>query len=108
MSKPVEISDATFEQEVIESDVPVVVDFWAAWCGPCKMIAPVLEEIAENYNGKIKVAKMDVDVNTKVASQFRIMSIPTLLIFRGGELVEQVVGALPRAQLLDKITRVVG
>lgn len=108
MSKPVEISDATFDSEVMKSDIPVVVDFWAPWCGPCKMIAPVLEEIARDYDGKLKVAKMDVDSNTQIASQYRIMSIPSLLIFKNGKLVDQVVGALPKAQLLNHLTKVIG
>lgn len=108
MSKPVEISDATFDEVVIKSDVPVLVDFWAQWCGPCKMVAPILEEIASEYDGKLKVAKMDVDSNTKIASQFRIMSIPSLLIFKNGELVDQVVGALPKAHLMNYVTKVVG
>ena len=104
MSKPTAITDDTFDQEVIKSDIPVVVDFWATWCGPCKMIAPILEEIADEYDGKLKVAKIDVDANTKVASQYKIMSIPSLLFFKNGELVEQVVGALPKAQLVNKVT----
>ena len=108
MSKPVEISDATFDAEVMKSNIPVVVDFWAPWCGPCKMIAPVLEEIARDYDGKLKVAKMDVDSNTQIASQYRIMSIPSLLIFKNGKLVDQVVGALPKAQLLNHLTKVIG
>ena len=106
MSKPVEVTDASFEQEVLKSDTPVVVDFWAPWCGPCKMIAPILEEIAEEYDGKIKIAKVDVDTHTKIASQYKVMSIPALFFFKNGNLVDQVIGALPKAQLNDKVKRV--
>ncbi len=106
MSKPIAVTDDSFEQEVLKSNTPVVVDFWAAWCGPCKMIAPILEEIASEYDGKLKVAKVDVDSNTKIASQFRIMSIPSLLFFKNGQLVEQVVGAMPKAQLVSKVNKV--
>lgn len=105
MSKPVEISDGSFEAEVIKSDKPVIVDFWATWCGPCKMIAPILEEVATEYDGKLKIAKMDVDSNTKVASQYGIMSIPTLLFFKNGQLVDQVIGAIPKAQLVNRQTQ---
>jgi thioredoxin 1 len=106
MSKPVHITDSTFGDEVLKSDIPVIVDFWAPWCGPCKMIAPILEDIAAEYDGKLKVAKVDVDTNPKVAGQFRIMSIPALLIFKSGELVDQVIGALPKNQLLEHVTKV--
>ncbi len=106
MSKPVKITDSTFDDEVLKSDIPVIVDFWAPWCGPCKMIAPILEDIAMEYDGKLKVGKVDVDTNSKVASQFKIMSIPALLIFKNGELVDQMIGALPKNQLLDRVTKV--
>ena len=96
MANTVEITDATFQTEVVNSDVPVVIDFWAEWCGPCKMIAPIVEELAGEYEGKVKFAKMDVDTNPQTPMQFGIRGIPTLLIFNGGENpVDQVVGAVP-------------
>ena len=102
--KPIEITDANFQKEVIESTVPVLVDFWAVWCGPCKMIAPVVEEIANEYDGKLKVGKVDVDNNPEVPLKFGIRSIPTIMIFKGGKVVEQIIGAVPKRNLLDKVT----
>lgn len=104
--KPVVVSSQNFESEVVKSDIPVLVDFWASWCAPCKMIAPVVEELAKEYNGKLKVAKLDVDANRDIASSFGIMSIPTLLIFNNGSVADQVVGAVPKNMLVDKISRV--
>jgi len=103
MAHPIEITDATFESEVVKSDVPVLVDFWATWCGPCKMIAPVLVELAEEYDGRLKVAKLDVDNNNATAAQFRIMSIPSLLFFKNGEKVDQIIGAYPKQHFVEKI-----
>ncbi len=102
--KPVEVNDANFQTEVISSDKPVLVDFWAVWCGPCKMIAPIVEEMAKEFDGKLKVTKMDVDANPRTAMQYGIRSIPTLMIFKGGQVVEQIVGAVPKRHLQDKLT----
>lgn len=104
----VAVTDDTFEQEVLKSDVPVIVDFWAEWCGPCKMIAPIVEEIGNQYGDKLKVAKVDVDSNTKVATQYGIMSIPSLLFFKGGEVVDQIVGAVPKKDIEARLTKVMG
>lgn len=102
MAKALALTDATFD-DVINSDQPVLVDFWAEWCGPCKMIGPVVEELAGEYEGKAIVAKMDVDANSQVPFRFGIRSIPTLMIFRNGQLVDKVVGAVPKAVLNQKL-----
>ncbi|MFA5276009.1 MAG: thioredoxin [Candidatus Omnitrophota bacterium] len=96
-------TDGNFKKEVVESELPVLVDFWANWCGPCKMIAPAVEELAKEYAGKIKIGKLDVDGNSKIASHYGIMSIPTLMFFKKGQVLEQVVGALNKADLKRKI-----
>lgn len=95
----VHVTDASFEEEVINSELPVLVDYWAEWCGPCKMIAPVLEEIAANYEGKIKVVKVDVDTNKEAAQKYGIRGIPTLMVFKGGDSHATKVGALSKTQL---------
>ena len=97
MAEPLQVSDADFEQEILKSDIPAMVDFWAAWCGPCRAIAPVVEEIARDYQGKVKVAKMNVDENAKTPSKYGIRAIPTLIIFKGGQVVEQITGAVSRS-----------
>ena len=95
----VHATDASFEAEVINSDIPVLVDYWAEWCGPCKMIAPVLEEVAESYAGKIKIVKVDVDINKEIAQKHGIRGIPTLMVFKGGSAQATKVGALSKTQL---------
>ena len=99
----IQITDAQFAEEVLNSDVPVVVDFWAPWCGPCKMIAPILEDVAEEFAGKVKVVKLNVDENTETAPKFNVRGIPTLLVVKGGEVVGTKVGALSKSQLVDFI-----
>ena len=108
MSEPVHVTDGTFEQEVVNSESPVLVDFWAEWCAPCKMIAPVLEEIASEQGDNLKIAKMDVDVNQVVAQQFGVMSIPTLILFKGGQPVERLVGYMPKENLERKLLAHIG
>ena len=102
MSKPVEITDSNFE-EIINSEKPVLVDFWAEWCGPCKMIGPLVEELANEFEGKAIIGKVDVDTNPEVSAKFGIRSIPTLLVFKGGKIVDKQVGAVPKSVLSEKI-----
>src|SRR5512139_85002 len=103
MANPITVTDDTFESMVLKADLPTVVDFWVVWCGPCKMIAPVLEEIAAEHDGQLQVAKLDVDSNSQTAMQYGVFSIPTLILFKGGECIERVVGFMPKAKLLDKL-----
>jgi thioredoxin 1 len=103
MSKPVEVTDATFDEEILKSDTLAIVDFWAVWCGPCKMIAPIMEEFASEYEGKIKIAKVDVDHNPNIAVKYGIRSIPTVMFFKDGKVVDQVIGATPKSHFQEKI-----
>jgi len=103
MSAPIALTDDNFSEEVLHSNLPVLVDFWAAWCGPCRMVAPIVEELATEYDGKAKVAKLDVDAAQKTAMEFGIRSIPTLLIFKEGKVSDQVIGAIPKEQIAEKL-----
>ena len=105
MSATAAVTDASFKEEVLESDVPVLVDFWAPWCGPCRMVAPVVDEIANEYEGKVKVVKLNTDENPATASSYGIRSIPTLMIFKGGQRVDMVVGAVPRTTLANTLEK---
>jgi thioredoxin 1 len=103
MSKAAAVTDATFEQEVEQSGGLTVVDFWATWCGPCRMIAPILDQIAVEYEGKVKVTKLDVDQNIRTATRFNVRSIPMLLFFKDGKVVDQIVGAVPKSTIESKV-----
>lgn len=105
MAKPfIEVTDNTFKQEVLDAEIPVLVDFWAEWCAPCHAIAPHVEAIANEYNGKLKVAKLDVDANMATATEYQVWSIPTLILFKNGQPVERVMGAMPKQRILSYIT----
>jgi len=101
--KPITFTDDNFEQEVIKSDKPVLIDFWAVWCGPCKIIAPFVEELATEYEGKAKIGKLDVDVNQQASIKYGVRSIPTLLIFKDGKVKDTIIGAVPKAQIIKKL-----
>jgi len=104
--KLIEITDDNFETEVLNSDLPVLIDFWAAWCGPCRMIAPLVEELAIEYEGKVKIGKLDVDNNQQSAIKYGVRSIPTLLVFKSGEVKDTIIGAVPKSQISQKLDAV--
>ncbi len=108
MSKPVTVTDETFADDVLGSEKTVLVDFWATWCGPCRMVAPVLEEIAAEHPDKITIAKLDVDANPATARDFQVMSIPTMIVFQDGKAVKQIIGARPKATLLNDLADYLG
>ncbi len=99
----VTVTDANFDAEVLKSELPVLVDFWAAWCGPCRMVAPIIEELADDYADRVKFAKLDVDANPLKASQFNIRSIPNMIVFKGGRAVDSIVGAMPKAAIAQRL-----
>jgi thioredoxin 1 len=108
MAEPINVSESSWDEEVINSDLPVMVDFWAEWCGPCKMIAPAIHDLAEEYTGKMNVAKVDIDNAPNIAMKYGIRSIPALIFFKDGQPVDQVVGALPKGALKKRIDSVLG
>ena len=103
-----DVTDASFEQDVLKAPVPVLVDFWASWCGPCRMIGPIVEELAKEYKDRVKVAKMNVDDNTGTPAQYAVRGIPALLFFKNGELVDQIIGAVPKTQVVSSLEKLLG
>ena len=102
-----EVTDDSFASEVLNSELPVLVDFWAEWCGPCKMVSPIVEDLSNEYNGKVKVAKLDVDSNPQTATNYGIRGIPTLLMFKDGSAVDQIVGAVPKTQIAERLDKII-
>jgi thioredoxin 1 len=107
VSEILDVTDATFEKEVLKSDLPVLVDFWAEWCAPCRTLAPVIKDLAKTYEGRLRVAKLDVDASPGVPAKFQIRAMPTLLFFKGGQVVDSIVGAVPRQKIEQKLATLV-
>lgn len=105
--KPIEFTDDNFEAEVLKSEIPVLVDFWAVWCGPCRTIAPIVEELATEFEGKFKIGKLDVDNNQQASIKYGVRSIPTLLVFQGGQVVDTIIGARPKSQIVQSLNSVI-
>ena len=105
MAKPLEVTDAEFDQEVLKADLPVMVDFWAEWCGPCKVVSPIVEELAKEYSDKVKFVKLDTEANFDIPARYGIRSLPTLMIFKGGKQVDQIFGARPKAELKHSLEK---
>ncbi|MDF1610907.1 MAG: thioredoxin [Stygiobacter sp.] len=103
--KPFTFTDSNFDTEALQSNIPVIVDFWAAWCGPCRMIAPIIEDLANEYDGRVKVGKLDVDENQQIAIRYGVRSIPTVLFFQNGQLKDQIIGAMPKTVFVDKLNK---
>jgi thioredoxin 1 len=103
MSKPIHITDDSFEQEVLKSDIPVLIDFWATWCAPCRLLSPVIDQLADEFDGRVKVSKLDVDNNQQTAMSLGVRSIPAVLIFKNGEIVDNIVGNVPKAKLTERL-----
>lgn len=106
MSKPIHITDDSFEQDVLKSDIPVLIDFWATWCAPCRLLAPVIDQLAVEFEGKIKISKLDVDNNPNTAMNYGVRSIPAVLIFKNGQLVDNIVGNVPKAKLIERLNAI--
>lgn len=107
MAEPINVDEQTFDQVVLQSEIPVLVDFWAAWCGPCRAVAPVLDEIAKEQEGKLLIVKLNVDENPNLSAQYRITSIPAMKVFKGGEEVHEIIGAIPKAMLENELTGII-
>lgn len=107
MSEPIIVGEQTFDKVVLQSEIPVLVDFWAAWCGPCRMVAPVLDQIAQEHEGKIRIAKVNVDENPNLAARYRITSIPAMKVFKGGEEVREIIGAMPKQMIEDHLRGII-